>query len=92
MENTVKHDKENHKFYLELEGKEAHLFYRIVDDKTLEFFHTFVPYEQRGGGVAAMVVEGGFKFAKEKGYKVIPSCSYVEFYIRRHKELEDLRA
>lgn len=92
MENNVKHDKENHKFYLEVEGGEVLLDYRFADDKTLEFYHTYTPFELRGRGLAAKVVEEGFKFARENNYKVIPSCSYVAVYLERHKELEDLEA
>ncbi len=92
MENQVQHDKENQKFYLIIDGSEALLEYRNIDDKTVEFYHTFTPNKLRGRGLAAQLVEAGFKFARENNYKIIPACSYVEAYLNRHQEYEDLRA
>lgn len=56
------------------------------------FTHTWVPSEARGRGVAARLVREGMEYARRKGKRVVPQCSYVETFLRRHPEYEDLRA
>jgi hypothetical protein len=31
-------------------------------------------------------------YAREQGYKIIPSCSFVRAYMERHPEYDDLLA
>ena len=83
----VLHDEAGHRFYISLpSGHEALLLYRR-EGSSLEFYHTYVPEQSRGKGLAEKVVEAGFRYAKEKGYKVIPTCSYVAAFVsRRGKE------
>lgn len=90
MDIEVKHDRENHMFVAHIDGKEAYLRYLLVGSGTADFIKTYVPYELRGRGIAGKVVEAALKYAKENQLKVIPSCSYVETYIERHKEYADL--
>lgn len=57
--------------------------YRREGD-TLDLHHTFVPDALRGRGVAAILTEEALGYAKAAGLKVIPSCSYIEGYIRKN--------
>ncbi len=90
MKLEVKHDETANKFFAEVNGKEAYLRYLFIGKGTMNMIKTYVPPELRGQGIAAEVVHAGLEYAKEKGYNVIPSCSYVETYIERHKEYETL--
>ncbi|MGX7893902.1 GNAT family N-acetyltransferase [Tsuneonella sp. HG222] len=54
--------------------------------------HTYVPQEARGKGIAAALVDALIEDARKEGFKVEPSCSYVEAAFRRHPEWADLRA
>jgi len=83
----VQHDETGHRFYIPLEsGREALLLYRRQGD-VLDFYHTYVPEPFRGKGLAEKVVTAGFRYAKEKGLKVIPTCSYVASLVSRRKDL-----
>ena len=83
----VLHDEAGHRFYIPLpSGHEALLLYRRQED-TLDFYHTYVPESFRGKGLAEKVVEAGFRYAKEKGYKVIPTCGYVAALVSHRKDL-----
>ncbi len=54
---------------------------------TLDFYHTYVPPKVRERGLAEKIVETGFRYAKEHGFKVIPTCSYVSgVFLPRHPE------
>ena len=56
------------------------------------FTHTGVPPAYRGQGLAAQLVEAGLRWAREAGLKVVPACSYVQLYIQRHPEWQNLVA
>lgn len=54
--------------------------------------HTFVPPELRGRGIAQQLVEALIADAREQGFTIVPSCSYVDAQFRRHPDWADLRA
>ena len=91
METEVKHDKENRRFVTIVDGFEALLDYTREEDK-INFYHTYTPPQLRGKGIAKIVVEFAFKYARENHLKVIPSCSYVHAFVERYKEYKDLLA
>ena len=51
----------------------------------MDLFETFVPAQARGRGIARIVVAEAFCFARARGWRVHPSCSYVrDTYLPRH--------
>jgi len=52
----------------------------------LVFDHTYVPEHLRGQGIAERLVERGAAYARERGVKVVPACSYVRAVFERHPE------
>jgi uncharacterized protein len=52
--------------------------------------HAEVEPEFRRRGLAARLVEGALEDLRTRGLKARPLCSYVEAYIRRHPEHQDL--
>ena len=54
------------------------------------FTHTWVPPELRGQGIAGDLLRAGLEFARKKNLRVVPQCSYVDVFIRRHPEFSDL--
>lgn len=54
--------------------------------------HTIVAPDMRGKGIAAKLVDALIDDARDTGFKIIPSCSYVAAQFDRHPEWEDLRA
>ena len=40
--------------------------------------------------MGVMIVCANLDYARVQGYKVIPVCSFVDVYIRRHAEYGDL--
>ena len=69
-----------------VDGYSSILEYRVVDAQTLDFHHTYVPNELRGRGVAAVLAQAAFAYAKQHHYTVIPSCSYIAVYLQRHPQ------
>ncbi len=83
MDVEVKHDKDNERFVAEIEGHEAYLSYDLFADK-INFSFVYTPRELRSKGVAKIIVEHAFNYAKENNLKVIPTCSYVRAFVERY--------
>jgi predicted GNAT family acetyltransferase len=83
MTPTVEH-LEGRKFYITIDGLEAHLVYSIQDPGVINFLHTYVPKELRGKGLALQLAKAGLDYAVQEGLKIIPSCSVVREYIASH--------
>ena len=73
------------RFEVAVDGGIGFLRYRIETD-TILLLHVEVPPAARGYGVAAELSRAALEFAKERGLKAIPICSYVAAYVRRHPE------
>lgn len=80
----VLHDEKKHKFYIVIDGKEAVLDYKLVDQETLNYWRTFVPPEFRNKGIASKLVEYALNYAQQHGYYVMPTCPYVHCYMNRN--------
>ncbi|MEM3781697.1 MAG: GNAT family N-acetyltransferase [Candidatus Micrarchaeaceae archaeon] len=84
MEYEVKHEKG--RFYEKTEHGEAVLLYKPAGKAKINIYHTFVPEEDRGKGIAERLARAAFEYAKEKGLKVIPGCPYISYFVEKHKE------
>ena len=91
MDIEVKHDKENERFVAEIEGHKAYLSYNVFND-IIDLSYAYTPPELRGRGIAKIVVEHAFKYAKENNLKVIPTCSYVQAFVERNNNYKNLLA
>jgi hypothetical protein len=79
----ITNNESSSRFEVAVEGGIGFLRYRIETD-TILLLHVEVPPEARGQGVAAGLSRAGLEFAKTRGLKAIPVCSYVAAYMRRH--------
>ena len=86
---AVSHNRADHRFEAQVDGRFAVCDYDRRD-ATLIFTHTFVPPELRGRGLAEKLVRAGLQYARDEKLKVVPACSYVDAFIRRHAEFQDL--
>jgi len=71
------------------EGEEAFISFGVDEEKgVIVVSTTFVPESQRGKGIAGKLTAKLVEFAREKGYKIYPLCSYTQKYLqRKHPEL-----
>ena len=54
------------------------------------FDHTVTPVHLRGQGIAAQLARVALDYARQQGWRVIPACSYIDAFIRRHPSYADL--
>lgn len=89
---AIRHEPEARRFAASLGGKTAYITYRELDRHLLELDHTYVPPEHRGGGVASQLTARALEYAREHGWRVVPTCPFVAAYLERHPEYHELRA
>ena len=90
-EQKLKVNVESHRLELELEGGVAFIEYKLSQDK-LFLIHTEVPAALEGKGVASAIVQKALQYARDNNCKIVPICPFVQSYLKRHKEWNDLIA
>lgn len=85
----IVHNTAAHRFEVMLGGEVARADYRL-DGNVMRVVHTEVPPAHEGKGVAAALVRAVLAYARGQGLHVLPRCSYVRSYMRRHPETHDL--
>jgi glycerophosphoryl diester phosphodiesterase len=92
MNLDVRQDRKERKFYTSIEGQEAKIEYAEGVDGTLNLLHTFVPEELRGRGIAAELVRQTLDRVRREGGRIVASCPYIQAFLEKHPEYQDLAA
>lgn len=87
----IRHNRGAQRFEVEVEGVQCVLDYTLAKGG-MAITHTVVPPAAGGRGVAGELVRTALEFARAKGWKVVPLCSYAEAWIKRHPDYADLLA
>lgn len=88
---VVRHNAALSRFEIEVEGGPCIADY-VIESGRMVLTHTFVPPVLRGRGLAEKLVRSALADARARGLKVVPACSYVALFIKRHAEYRDLLA
>ncbi|HVR97096.1 MAG TPA: GNAT family N-acetyltransferase [Thermoanaerobaculia bacterium] len=88
MDSKVQHDEASHKFFIQVDGKQATLEYQEGPGRW-DFLHTYVPPEARGQGVADVLVQHALDEARRRGLQFVPSCPFVRGFVERHPQYQD---
>lgn len=84
---SVIHRPEASRFEVETDGHLSVLTYQLeAEGRRVAFDHTGVPAALQGRGIAAELVSAGLDWARAEGLQVLPRCSYVAVYMRRHPD------
>lgn len=86
----VTHDADRHRYELKTEHGVAVVDYRLQGDRAV-FVHTEVPSEDEGKGIGAALVRAALDDTRRRGLKIVPMCSFVVAFVRRHPEYDDSR-
>lgn len=87
----VTDNESKHRYEITLEGHTAHLRYARRPG-TIQLIHTEVPPELRGHRLADQLAHAALEAARDAGVKVIPTCPFVQAYLKRHPEYQGLVA
>ena len=74
------------KFYIKTPHGEAYLLYKPAGKGKINMYHTFVPDEERGKGIAEKLAIAAFAYAKEHNLKVIPGCNYISYFVEKNSQ------
>lgn len=85
---SVTHNPVRSRYEMPTEHGLAIAEYRQQGDR-LVFTHTEVPPKEQGKGLAAKLVDAALKDTHRRGLKIVPACSYIVAYVRRHPEFDD---
>jgi len=86
---TVQHNPAQNCFETTVDGFRSVLEYEPGKGEMI-MTHTFVPAELRGRGIAEKLVRAALDYARLEQLRVVPSCSYVDLFIRRRPEFQTL--
>ena len=89
MTYDIENNEEKSRFETTVDGKTAFAAYNR-DGDTITFTHTEVPPELEGKGIAGAIVKHALEEAKAQNLGVVPACSYVASYVRKHPEYGEL--
>ena len=87
----IVHNLDRHRFETIVDGMQGEAVYQRLGN-TLHLVHTEVAPALEGRGIAGALVEAMLDYAAANGFKVIPQCSYVRAWMRRHPETQALLA
>ena len=85
---TVRHNEAQSRYELDTDNGLAIEVYRQQGDRRV-FTHTEVPPADEGRGFASQVVKEALADTHRRGLKIVPACSFVVAYVRRHPEFDD---
>ena len=88
---TVTHNPGASRFEAQVQGVLALCEYQRSGN-VVAFTHTEVPDALQGRGIAAALVKAALAWCRAEGLQAKPLCSYVDLYMKRHPETQDLRA
>jgi predicted GNAT family acetyltransferase len=88
----IRNNEQETRFETTVDGSVAFAEYDLEEPNRIVFTHTIVPDELSGRGLAGEIVKFGLDYAREQGLTVVPQCSYVAAWIKRHAEYADLLA
>lgn len=80
---TVIDNPDRHRFEMSVEGQIAFVSYRRTPG-VVTLTHAEVPSALEGRGVGGELVAATLDALRAEGVKVIPRCSFVAAYMRRH--------
>ena len=88
---NIQHENDNTlgRFYYEQDGAEGEITYRLRDG-VLSLDHTGVDERLGGQGVGKALVERAVEWAREKGYKVRPYCTFAQKVMSRDESYADV--
>lgn len=87
----IRNNENESRYETTVDGHLAYSSYNRDDDRIV-FTHTVVPDELSGRGIAGAIVKHALDDARSQSLRVVPACSYVAAYIKRHPEYQELVA
>lgn len=89
MSTDVVHNVAANRFEAVVDGVLCVLEYDLHEG-VMTITHTGVPDAVGGRGIAGALASAAFETARREHWRVVPACTYVEAWIKRHPEYANL--
>lgn len=89
MHYDIQHKPDQHRFETTIDGQLCVIDYQR-DGNHLTLPHVGVAKALEGRGIAAQLTQTALDWARAEHCRVIPVCPYVQSWLRRHPEYQDL--
>ncbi len=89
MENKITVNEESNEFEMQTPEGLALIAYEM-DSNIMNIMHTEVPEAMEGQGIASDLAKFALDYARENQMKVKNYCRFVQVFLQRHPEYQDL--
>lgn len=86
---TITHNQSENRFEIHAGQTLAELDYTL-EGRVITFTHTGVPAELEGQGIGGRLARAGLDYARANGLKVVSQCWFINKYLERNMEYQDL--
>ena len=88
--NEVRDNRERTRYELLVDGELAGFLQYNMRGGRVILVHTEIDEARAGHGLASILVAGTLDDIRVRGLKIVPVCPYVERFLERHPEYDDL--
>jgi predicted GNAT family acetyltransferase len=89
MKYDIQHNIAEQRFEVQFENLLCVIDYRL-DGKFLTLPHVGVPKPLEGRGIAGELTRAALDWARAENFRVIPVCPYVQTWLKRHPDYQEL--
>ncbi|MGH8109862.1 MAG: GNAT family N-acetyltransferase [Arenimonas sp.] len=89
MKYDIRHNRDQQRFETQVENLLCVIDYEL-DGATLLLTHVGVPKPIEGRGIAGELTRVALDWARSQHYQVVPVCPYVQAWLRRRPDYQDL--
>ena len=86
----VRDNKERFRYEILVDGEVAGVIQYSLRGGRLILVHTEIKDEFEGHGLASQLVRGALDDARRRNLRIVPICPFVESYLERHPDDDDL--
>lgn len=87
---TITNNQTKHRYETTFpDGSHVFISYEWLQGK-LALMHTFVPKAHEGKGIASSLAKHVLDEARTLNKRVLPYCPYIQTYLKRHPEYNDI--
>ena len=87
---TVRHDEQQQRYVLEVNGKELGIARYQQDGERQVFTHTEVDPSLEGQGMGSKLIRESLDDVRKRGNRIVPQCEFVAAYVQKHDEWSDI--
>jgi predicted GNAT family acetyltransferase len=91
MTDNFRDNEDSHRFELDVGGKIAFVAYR-KSPGAITLVHTVVPPELGGKGIGSKLARAVLDAVRAQGRKLTVECEFIQGYMSKHPEYNDLLA